>query len=189
MTEAEIGSKIIDVASRFLGLYEVKANADWKTNNAKMGNAIDILRRGLIQAGWRAGWPYCAAWVEMVWRLAYTEANAPGSLIKTIAANLCPSVMQSFDNVIEWRGAISQRPVFGAIVFWQKGNTRYGHAGIVTIPSKSEFETIEANTSQDPNASDEAKRDGEGIFRKHRRIDFSHSDGLHLLGFLSPPTW
>mgnify|MGYP001618733127 CR=1 FL=1 len=183
----DIGEKIVEVAMRYLELYETKSNAEWDNPYTEEHDlAADQLKRGLIESGWKESWPYCASFCEMVWRLAYREAQAPIALIEQVTVNLTPSVMKSFGN---WNDSITRDPERGAIAFWQRGNGPYGHAGIVTLPGSLAFSSIEANTSADANADDHAQREGQGIFRRRRMLDFRYRDGLHLIGFLPPPRW
>ena len=186
MTQSEIGTKIIAVARQFVGLHEVKSNAEWD-NPATAGRdqAAEDLRLALKSVGWLAGWPYCAAFTEACWRLAYQQLGAPDELRAQIAAKLNPSVMDSFNN---WKPEISNMPEPGAIFFMQMGKTYRGHAGIVVDPNGDAFSTIEGNTS--PMAgSAEADREGDGVFKKIRRLDFNPKSGLWLRGFLNPLTW
>lgn len=186
MTQAEIGSQIIAVASRFVGLHETKANAEWD-NPATVGKdqAAQDLRTELKASGWMLGWPYCAAFVEACWRLAYVDLAAPEALQSRIGARLTPSVMQSFNN---WKGETSLVAQPGAIFFMQMGQGATGHAGIVVQSSKDQFSTIEGNTSPQAGSPD-ADREGDGVFKKIRRLDFTPKAGLWLRGFLNPIPW
>ena len=142
------GPKIVEVATRFLGLFETKSNAVWDdpTTPGVDANAGD-LRRLLESVGWQAGWPYCAAFCEAVWKQAYTELGASARLLQRIASRLTPSVMDSFKN---WDGSVSTVPRAGAIFFMQKGSSWQGHAGIVVRVGQDVLSTIEGNTSPDP---------------------------------------
>lgn len=124
----------------------------------------------------------CASFVEAVWRTAYRELDAPPALLGEIGLKLTPSVMQSLTN---WQDRITREPVPGAIFFLQKGRAWQGHAGIVVLGAGARFATIEGNTSPDP-ADAAQDREGDGIFRRTRSLDWTEKPGLWLRGFLAP---
>jgi len=180
-------NKIIEVAERFLGLYEVKSNAIWDDpSTAGEDPQAKILLELMIESGWQPGYAYCCSLTEAVWRQAYYELDAPQDTIDKITTNLTPSVMKSFNN---WKKEelISTIPTSGSIFFMQKGFTGFGHAGIVVKSSDDgkKISTIEGNTSPDP-ASVEADREGDGVFRRVRPVSFTSSTGLWMQGFLHP---
>jgi hypothetical protein len=179
-----IGIEIISVGSRFLNLYEKKSNAFWDNpDTAGLDPEGDELKKMMQDCGWQPGWPYCAAFCEAVWRKAYRNLGAPSEVISKFADKLTPSVMVSFKNWGEAR--ISRQPLPGSIFFMQKGKTGNGHAGIVVKAGGTHFASIEGNTSPDPKDA-EADREGDGIFRRTRSLDFSPKSGLWLRGFLNP---
>lgn len=177
------GQKIIQVAERWVNLHEVAANAAWDdlSTPGEDQRALD-LRDAMRASGWQEGWSYCAALVEAVWRTAYVELGAPIELLLEISRKLTPSVMQSFRN---WEGSISLEPEPGAIFFMQLGSGWQGHAGIVVRRGIGKVATIEGNTSPDP-ATPEADREGDGVFRRVRTLDFKPRPGLWMRGFLNP---
>jgi hypothetical protein len=180
----EVGAKILEVASRFLNLYETKANAAWDNpDTAGPDRAALELPKLLKSVGWQPGWPYCAAFCEAVWRTAYTELGAPPELLQKIAARLNPSVMESYR---AWLKDTTIVPAPGAIFFMQNGATPFGHAGLVARPGARAFATIEGNTA--PAATDAAHdREGDGIFRRTRLLNFTKKrEGLWLRAFLHP---
>lgn len=187
MTREEIGEKIISVASGFVGLQEVKQNAEWDNpSTAGRDGAAESLRKALKASGWLMGWPYCAAFVEACWRIAYTDLGAPAELLSRIATKLTPSVMQSYNNWIPDSKDTTPQP--GAIFFMEMGRSGKGHAGIVIHRNGDAFSTIEGNTSPMPGTA-MADREGDGIFKKVRLLDFTQKSGLWLRGFLNPIPW
>jgi hypothetical protein len=184
----DIGDRIVAVAIRYLNLVETQSNAQWDDPKTPGVDARALqIRAALIASGHTDGAPYCAAFVEAIWRLAYAEAGARATTIARLTSLLCPSVMTSFMN---WKreGLITQTPVKGAIFFMQKGESWTGHAGIVRAVKDGYIETIEGNTS--PMAgTPEADRNGDGIYAKQRRLQFTmNTSGLWLRGFLNPIT-
>ncbi len=199
MNTEQIGTKIIEVATHFLGLHETASNAAWDNpETAGEDQAAKDLLAALEATGWQKGWSYCAAMVEAVWRTAYTEAGAPAALVQHIAQLLTPSVMGSFNNVRRSLVNPESRendprlrdPISGSIFFMQKGQSGFGHAGLCVKAGGQIFTTIEGNTS-DPDAasSEEREREGEGIYRKSRKLDFTPKPGLWLRGFFNPIPW
>lgn len=186
MTQEEIGARIIEVATQFVGLHETKANAEWDNpvTAGKDQAAVDLWN-ALTDSGWMMGWPYCAAFVEACWRAAYVGLQAPDELQSRIGQKLTPSVMQSFKN---WKAEISLDPTRGAIFFMQMRQGATGHTGIVVQPFRDQFSTIEGNTSPQAGTPD-ADREGDGVFKKIRRLDFTPRAGLWLRGFLNPIPW
>ena len=177
------GEKIVEVATRFLHLQETTSNAVWDDPSTPgLDASASDLRKLLEGTGWQAGWPYCAAFCEAVWRQAYVELEASAILVQRIAKRLTPSVMASFKN---WEGQISTVPKPGALFFMQKGDSWQGHAGIVVRLGKDIIATIEGNTSPDPKDAT-VDREGDGVFRRVRSLSFTKRSGLWLRGFLNP---
>lgn len=186
MSDTLVGRVIIEHASKFVGLFETKANKDWARLVAGVVEDDDELEKVLKTAGWQPGWSYCAAFVEAVWRLAYKEVEAPKELQDLISNRLNPSVIKSYDN---FKDRITQTPEPGSIFFMQKGFSGFGHAGIVVSSDGANFATIEGNTSPG-SGSVESERNGDGVYKRIRKLNFeTHSYNLHLLGFLNPIRW
>lgn len=176
-----LSERIISVANRFAFLSELSPNAKWDDLATKgIDASAGILEKELRLSGWEPGWAYCMSFGEMVVRMAAVEERRN---VAAILKMLNPSVMQSF-YALQKEGLISQSPTPGSLFFMQKGTTGLGHAGIVEFIREGWLFTIEANTS--PTTEDLAKdREGDGIYKKRRKIDFSVTSGLHLRGFLN----
>jgi hypothetical protein len=185
-----INLKILEVASRFEGLVELKSNAKWGSKKLKAADpAAAQMERMLKRSGHQDGWPYCMSFCEMVWHVAYEEIGACQETIRMVCRLLNPSVMQSWANVKE-AGLNDRVPKLGAIFFMQKGTSGYGHAGIVEDHAETLLHTIEANTSPQPGTTDEDRDGGVGtggVWRRRRAYRFGKGSGLHLVGFLNPP--
>lgn len=187
MPRSREAQKIIEVAERFLGLYEVKSNAAWDDPSTSGEDPqAKILSELMQELGWQPGWAYCQAFAGAVLKQAYIELCAKQAVIDEILSNMTPSVMKSFAN---WRNndVISTVASDGAVFFMQKGQTGYGHAGIVVRSSNDGncISTIEGNTNPNP-GSIEADREGDGIFRRIRQVSFAPTNGLWMRGFLNP---
>ena len=179
------GEKIVEVATRFVGLHETAANVAWDNPATPEADASAVeLKKLLLSVGWQDGWSYCSAFCEAVWKQAYTELKTQPIILQRIATMLTPSVMDSLRN---WTGHIATVGQPGAIFFMQKGSSWQGHAGIVCKVSGDKMATIEGNTSPDPKDAD-ADREGDGIFRRTRNAipPSIERPGLWLRGFLNP---
>ena len=178
-----MGTHIIKTAEQFLGLHETAQNAAWDNpETAGLDEAATELKKLMVKTGWQEGWAYCAAFVEAVWCDSYVEQKAPRWLITELAQKFTPSVVRTFRN---FEDQITDNPEPGAVFFMQLGNTWRGHCGIVTRVVGPKILTIEGNTSPEPDDAD-ADREGDGIFRRVRTMDFTEKQGLWLRGFLNP---
>ena len=185
MQKHEIGKKIIEVGSRFSGLYETKSNEQWSDKQLS-NELLDMM----LRTGWLKGQPYCASFVESVWVKAYTELKAPEKLIRDIRKILTPSVITSYTESKKI-APIANIPSVGSIFFMQLRNQWKGHSGLV-VDYKSgtgRFKTLEGNTSASK-SDPERDRNGDGIYIKDRTLIFKKSTtDLNLLGFLEPLEW
>ena len=183
-TTAQAGEEIIRVASHFLNLKEIANNSAWDNpDTAGQDQAGLELRRLLETTGWQAGWPYCMAFCKAIYLEAYKNLGAPPEVLRLVSQRFTASVMITYKNC----GAFAQKkvPTSGAIFFMQKGDTGTGHAGLVVTPGQVNFATMEGNTSPSPTSA-QADREGDGVYKKVRTLDFAKKTGLWLRGFLNP---
>jgi len=177
------GQKIIELASQFAGLTEVRQNAAWDDLQTKgIDERAKRLRAILEAAGHQPGWPYCMSFCRAI----YIEAYKGTEHEKTVRALLSAHVMTSWGNCIK-KKLTSKTPKEGAIFFMQKGTTSYGHAGLVVADIGGGMKTVEGNTSAQP-AKGEADRNGDGVYFKKRSTEITGAKGagMHLIGFLHP---
>jgi hypothetical protein len=169
---------IIKIAKRYVGLTESVPNAKWTSKTIANCDVLsDQLSKNMIAASWRSGWPYCMAFVKAVYMEAFAKDPAKLAFIKKA---FTPAVMTSYNAS---KAYVSKIPTPGSVFIFQKGAGGNGHAGIVVEVSDHSFSTIEGNTS--PAAKTvEQDREGDGIFSKARKLDFTSSAGLHLIGFI-----
>ena len=171
------GEEIIEMAHRFVGLFEVKSNADWEGGEPEVESE---LIKGMKSVGWQSGWAYCMAFVSFIYRSVY------GVDCKAIDPLIGVSVLDSFSRV-RAAGLRTLEPVPGAVFFMQSGSRWQGHAGIVTKLENGVISTIEANTSPqfDLTAS---QREGDGIYERTRVLaHFKDLARLHMIGYFNPP--
>lgn len=180
----QLATQIISEASRFVGLREVKPNAQWDNPSTPGPDAALVLElRTLMRpVPWEEGWAYCAAFAEAAVRAALIRLNIKPAEADGFLKVMGPGVLVSF-RAFQKLGLTTNVPSAGAIWFAQHGNTDQGHAGIVTGTSARGvlMNTIEGNTSLD---SKDARRDREGDWITTRTFEARGRGTLHTLGFL-----
>jgi len=178
------GQKIIELASQFAGLTEVRQNAAWDDLATKgVDERAKKLRAILEAAGHEDGWAYCMSFCRAIWLAAYKGEKQEPQIKKL----LTPSVMTSWGNV-QGGCLAAKTPKVGSIFFMRKNKTWTGHAGIVAeVLGGGKMRTVEGNTSPQT-GSVEADRNGDGVYFRERSStvqgDVVH--GLYLVGFLHP---
>jgi hypothetical protein len=188
---AKESAKIIEVAKRFVGLYETEQNRAWNNPATPEQDPEALLLEEMMKmVGWRPGWAYCQSFVAAIWKQAYKELSADEDIIRLIKETFTPSVLSSYNswnNIAQVRPDIivSKVPVPGSAFFMQYATSWKGHAGIVINSNDSHIFTIEGNTSPAPTSAT-SDREGDGIFKRIRKISFVPHSGLYLKGFLHP---
>jgi len=167
----EVAARAVMRAAHFVGLTEVRNNVSW--GNAALAAEF---KAELLRTGWQSGWPYCAAFAEVVWRYAY-QGRAELSTVKTMLTAGC---LQTYRNAVD-EGWVSKKPCVGAIGIMKNGATEKGHAFIVVEVDGDKLTTIEGNT-----LAEEESREGDGVYKKYRLVEYRPTTGLHLLGFITP---
>lgn len=180
--QTDRASVIISTARRFEGLTEKKQNSLWDNPSTPGADAAaGELRQALLDTGWQLTWPYCIAFAEVCWRVAYAGHPQLAELQRLIT----PSVMETFTNFNKL-GLVTNKPLPGSIFLKQHGNKWQGHAGIVVASKAGNVLTIEGNTSAQA-GTPEAEREGDGVFAKHWPLNFTKREsGLWLRGFINP---
>lgn len=185
MKKDEIGTHILAVGQKFVGLHETRSNAVW-SDKALSAELVKMM----VAEGWAPGLPYCCVFASAIWLQAYAELGAPNSLIKELKKAFTPSVLTSYNN-IKVNHKVINLPSPGSMFFMQLGSKWSGHAGLVHsyTAGTGKFGTLEGNTSagrSDPNRD----RNGDGIYIKERTLSFKKTaKTLNLLGFLQPLEW
>lgn len=145
-------SAVVDSADKYLHVREIAENRspDIDKWNRYVGNPL--------------GSSYCAAFVSNMVKQPHLKTGLATKLIKRNSVKS--------DDVL--KGAIIEP---GWIVIWRKGNSVFGHAGIVVSWNKKSGTTIEANTS----AGKGSQSNGDGVYVRSRRIDpFSYFRITHF---------
>lgn len=159
--------KLVEIAKKDLGKKEKPGNSGWYDK---------ALEQAMKEDGWGHGMAWCAFIVEKWAEDAYPDKEQ--KLDKLFSG----SAVQTFRNFKKAGYKISQTPVVGSIVIWQKyinGNPHWsGHAGIVSeVISDKEFRSIEGNTNS------AGSREGNVVAEKTRKI-IKLDTGLNVLGFI-----
>lgn len=188
LTPEDLGNLIIREAGRFVGLREVKPNADWDNPKTPEPDTHLVVKlRELMRPGpWEPGWAYCAAFAEGMVRAAFKRAFITDAEAAEVYELLTPGVLRTFEN-FKQRRLIFANPVVGSIWLARHGGTEQGHAGIVTSASIAgqQMATIEANTSLD---SKDPAKDREGDWITTRNFSSRGRGDLKTLGFITPTT-
>jgi hypothetical protein len=182
-----LAANIIRIASPFIGLREVRPNADWQNPDTRGDDSklAHKLREMMRPAPWSEGVAYCAAFCEGVIAFALTESGATPAQVAKFRATFSPHCLTTV-NTFARLGLLQSHArgaVFGGVVLWQHGSTSQGHAGLVTgVQSGGRFSTIEANTRA-PRKGKGTQREGDAITGKSRA---GNEGSLILRGFITP---
>lgn len=157
-----LATRIVDRATNFVGLSEVRQNAVWDDKNTpewEKGKS-DWLRKHMARVkGWEPGAPYCAAFDGAV---VATVLDNLGIDSKPFLAKWTAHVMT---NVRTLKGLKlhSEMPTIGSLWLARFGDTDKGHAGIVVARTKFAITTVEGNTMKQAGEA-ERERQGDGIW-------------------------
>jgi hypothetical protein len=111
--------------------------------------------------------PWCLAFLQAC--IAYVE-ELHGVRSPLIATEHCLTLW------LASKAAYPAQP--GDIILWRMGNTKNGHAGLITGVNSLLYDTVEGNTG----AGSAIERNGDGVFAKRRARGGSSS--FRELGFL-----
>lgn len=162
------GQRIVEIASKYIGIKE-------KGNNAGFTNAE--LEKDMLDIGWQRGWAYCILWTKLVWLKAYQEDIQHYQSIET---TITPSVSLTLTKLkrlllVDNDWSYGKECIPGSIGLLQWGAGK-GHAFIVeSVDDDGTITTLEANTNSGGSS------EGDGIYRRHRKITDSG-----LKGFIHP---
>ena len=183
-TPKEFGQAILAEARRFVGLKEVKPNADWTlpANGARGIQLALELRKLMRPSPWQEGWAYCAAFAEaMVIKAASNLKLETRNLSKLLQPGVLNTWRAFDDHVLK---LTSDEPCDGAIwLLKHLDKPGQGHAGIVADWTPHNLFTIEANTS---NSEASSAKDREGDWIAEKVSDCKGRGRLRTLGFITP---
>lgn len=184
MTAEQLGNEIVRVAGQFIGLREVRPNADWDNPRTPSVEAAlaRVLRDMMRPSPWEPGWAYCAAFCEGVVTSAMKYSGATSAHVRRWQETMTPHCVTSAANFRKLR-LLSGTATTGAIWLARHGSTSNGHAGIVTAIRGEWLCTIEANTSLDATS---AEKDREGDWITTRIFPRRGRGRLQTIGFITP---
>lgn len=169
--------KVIEIGLPFIGEKE-------KPNNGGFYN--EELQKMMTEAGHRKGEAWCCYLMEALFVKAYPERESvfrlffSGSCVQTFR-NMRDGV-KTKNGLVKSPFTISQKPVVGALVLWQKYKdgqpTGLGHAALCyEATTETIFRTLEGNTNRD------GSREGTMILPKVRSTAWQQN-GLNVMGFV-----
>ena len=162
---------VVDIAKSYIGKTE-------KPNNS--GFSDELFQKRMEEVGWEKGQAWCSFLVE----LFFKEANQRDWW--KLENLFSGSAVQTFKNFKSAGYKISDKPLVGSIVIWQKqvnGKPSWqGHAGVVAeVINDTTFKSIEGNTILDNALGDQ--REGYIVALKKRTIK-KVQNGLQIIGFI-----
>lgn len=157
----DLNLRMLDLASFYVGVTE--------SGGDNRGPLVEKFQKAVD--GKALGEPWCMAFIQFL--------AAETSLVHNGANRLWRS--ESCLDVWKNTPPSCKVPVAeeGAIVIYQHGNTRLGHAGIVKSILANEMTTVEGNTGQGLGVV----REGDGVYLRARPISGSIGQ-MQILGFL-----
>ena len=166
---------LIHQASLFIGVHEIGHNSGI------------MVRKFQSKIGRAQNEPWCMSFVQ------YMVGSIDDLFYALVGANHKATRLYPSEHVLTvWEKTPSEfkccdNPQVGDIVIWSRDTTsksfKPGHTGLVMeVHGDGTITTIEGNTSQDG----EIVREGEGVYRKTRRIDPRKQGIFNLEGFISP---
>lgn len=178
-TTPESGSnasaRIIRQANLYKGIEEIG-------NNVSFNNAA--FKKMMQEVGWTSGAQWCMYYSTMVY------VNALPDLAADFRRSLGGSSQGSFNNVKKGlsktlKVVTSGYAQVGDIVIWtNKSNPAFGHAGIVTAVDGNKFQTIEGNANYNPSTSGQEELVGFGSHNTAIGATDNPLSGKTLRGFI-----
>lgn len=179
-----LGERIVQVASRYTGLREIRPNQDWDkpSTPGRDSDLAESLRAIMRPSPWEPGWAYCLAAGEGWAAVAMQEAGIAAALVKRFRDVITPHCVTTA-RVLANLDLLESYAVPGAIWLAQRGKSSNGHAGLVLAVKGASMATIEANTSLDPSTPSK-EREGDWITNRVRSV--MRNGEFKTLGFLHP---
>lgn len=154
----------------------------------KLGNSgffDEVFDKKMHDVGFVDKEAWCALFAELVWKEAYAEYNRlMVPMLDVIFSKSAVQTLSNFKRSVEFKLQVTKIPRPGALVVWQKyindAPQWQGHIGIFIEFIGGKMITIEGNTN------DIGSREGDGVYKKKRDLNYTNSNGLRLLGFINP---
>ena len=174
-TGSDASARIIRKANLYKGIEEIG-------NNKAFNNAI--FQKMMSEVGWTSGAQWCMYYATMIYVNALPELKAD------FQKSLGGSSQSSFNNVKKGlsktlKVVTSGYAKVGDIVIWtNKSNPSFGHAGIVTAVDGNKFQTIEGNANYNPAYSNQEELVGYGSHNTVIGATDNPLSGKTLKGFI-----
>lgn len=169
---------IVDEAMIYLGKKETPGNSGFQDPE---------FQRVMTKMGWKPGQSWCDYLAELVYKGAYYRAGL-SEIKDSLSALFAGGAVASYRNFKNAGWKISNIPVVGALVIFQKGGSWHGHIGIVTETGVMQngiecFKSIEGNTSEAGSREGTTVREQTRVLYVPNVIAFGK---LQILGFVHP---
>ena len=159
-----------EIARKYIGQKEKPGNS---------GFVDASFEQAMKEIGWRASWPWCAAFV----RLCVREAIKGGEQLEDCTTMGAVRTFHAYGEKMR----IGKTPLVDSIAVWRHWKSGKpsqdgsGHIAIVASVGVDSFGTIEGNTNG------AGSREGDRVAEKTRPLNFEPvKDGLTLIGFCYP---
>lgn len=161
---------ILGIARKYMGMAERTPNLGFKD---------EAFEKKMRQVGFYTGAPWCAFLVKLI----YGEAYYDNKMLHQVVAACCSGNAQDTFRNFKKDGTFQtgQEPRPGAIVIWQLGSGKSGHAGVVekVEKAKNTMYCFEGNTNGF------GSREGDRSALKPRTIDRPfQAAGLNIVGYI-----
>jgi hypothetical protein len=174
-TGSDASARIIRKANLYKGIEEIG-------NNKAFNNAV--FQKMMSEVGWKSGAQWCMYYATMIYVNALPELKAD------FRKSLGGSSQGSFNNVKKGlsktlKVVTSGYAKVGDIVIWtNKSNPSFGHAGIVISVDGNKFQTIEGNANYNPAYSNQEELVGYGVHNTAIGATDNPLSGKTLRGFI-----
>ena len=151
-------------------------------NNKGFNNAA--FQKMMSEIGWKSGEEWCAYYAKLVYVHSLPE------FASDFKKSLSGSSQRSFNNVQKGlsktlKVVTSGYAKVGDIVIWvNKSNPSFGHAGIVISVDGNKFQTIEGNANYNPAYSGQEELVGYGVHNTAIGATDNPLSGKRLRGFI-----
>jgi len=164
-----ISKKIVEVASRYVGIKEIPQNAGWKDKD---------FEKKMRDMGWIKGQAWCMYFVKLVLIEAFQELKND-DMVKWCKANLNGGVLSSYRKMkSKWELLGVDNAEEGSIGIMRKGDSELGHVFIVESVNNDVIKCIEGNTSV------AGSREGDGVYRRTRMLSYMKKSELKIIDFV-----
>lgn len=173
-----INEIIVDEARIYVGRQELPGNSGFKN---------PAFQKVMEKMGWKKGQSWCDYLAELAYKGGYYRAGKL-DIKESLSGLFTGGAVASYRNFKNAGWKVSNEPVVGALVIFQKGGSWQGHVGIVSEVGVlkngiEHFRCIEGNTTE------AGSREGTTVLEKLRPLYVPNVIAfgkLQILGFVHP---